>query len=120
MGTSTSLPKKDENDDGSTFAGFDLSSGGGISLFVFAILLILAVLGLIIGGPSLYRRYYTTFGAKTVEPSPKAAAKLSEMNKRSADLSKTKLAGSSFHSESKIEIAPIKSEDKIALRDPVE
>merc|ERR1712141_223874 len=112
MGTSTSLPKKDENDDGSTFAGFDLSSGGGISLFVFAILLILAVLGLIIGGPSLYRRYYTTFGAKTVEVSPKAAAKLSE-------ISKSKL-GSSFQSESKIEIAPIKSEDKIALMDPVE
>merc|ERR1712062_407073 len=117
--TTTSLPKKDENDDGSTFAGFDLSSGGGISLFVFAILLILAVLALIIGGPSLYRRYYTTFGAKTVEVSPKAAAKLSEMNKRSADLSKSKL-GSSFQSESKIEIAPIKSEDKIALMDPVE
>lgn len=116
--TTTSLPKKEEND-GSTFAGFDLSSGGGISLFVFAILLILAVLGLIIGGPSLYRRYYTTFGAKTVEVSPKAAAKLSEMKKRSADLSKSKL-GSSFQSESKIEIAPIKSEDKIALMDPVE
>jgi len=109
--TTTSLPKKEEND-GSTFAGFDLSSGGGISLFVFAILLILAVLGLIIGGPSLYRRYYTTFGAKTVEVSPKAAAKLSE-------ISKSKL-GSSFQSESKIEIAPIKSEDKIALMDPVE
>jgi len=116
--TSTSLPK--EEDDGSKFAGFDLSSGGGISLFVFAILLILAVLALIIGGPSLYRRYYTTFGAKTVEASPKAAAKLSEMNKRSADLSKSKLGGSSFQSESKIEIAPIKSEDKIALMDPVE
>jgi hypothetical protein len=109
--TTTSLPKKEEND-GSTFAGFDLSSGGGISLFVFAILLILAVLGLIIGGPYLYRRYYTTFGAKTVEVSPKAAAKLSE-------ISKSKL-GSSFQSESKIEIAPIKSEDKIALMDPVE
>jgi len=113
---STSMQK---DDDGSTFAGFDLSSGGGISLFVFAILLILAVLGMILAGPYLYRRYFTTFGAKTVEASPKVAAKLSEMTKRSADLSKTKL-GSSFRSESKIEIAPIKSEDKIALRDPVE
>jgi len=114
---STSMLKED---DGSTFAGFDLSSGGGISLFVFAILLIVAVLGLILGGPYLYRRYYTTFGAKVVEVSPKAAAKLSEMTKRSADLSKSKLASSSFRSESKIEIAPMKSEDKIALMDPVE
>jgi len=115
---STSMLK--EEDDGSTFAGFDLSSGGGVSLFVFAILLIVAVLSLILGGPYLYRRYYTTFGAKIVESSPKVAAKLSEMPKRSADLSKSKLASSSFRSESKIEIAPIKSEDKIALMDPVE
>merc|ERR1712224_39746 len=78
-----------EDDDGSTFAGFDLSSGGGVSLFVFAILLILAVLGMILAGPYLYRRYFATFGAKTVEASPKVAARLSEMTKRSADLSKS-------------------------------
>lgn len=107
----TSLQK--EEDDGSKFAGFDLSSGGGVSLFVFAILLLIAALGLILGGPYLYRRYYETFGSKTVGASPKEAAKLS-------NLSKSKLAGSSFRSESKIEIAPIRSEDRIRLADPVE
>lgn len=106
---STSLLSEDN--EGSNFAGFDLSTGGGVSLFVFALVLLLAVLGVILGGPWLYRRYYQTFGSKTVEQSPKEAARLSQTKQQPA---------SSFRSESKIEIAPVKSEDRIRLADPVE
>jgi len=123
---STSLTNEE---DGSKFAGFDLSSGGGISLFVFAIVLLISVLGLILGGPYLYRRYYETFGVKKIiaASSPKAAAKLSEIwdetitkaSRKLSEISKSKLC-SSFASESKIEIAPIKSEDKIRMAEPVE
>jgi len=105
---STSLLSEDN--EGSNFAGFDLSTGGGVSLFAFALCLLLAVLGVILGGPWLYRRYYQTFGSKTVKHSPKEAARLSQ----------TKQPAASFRSESKIEIAPVKSEDRIRLADPVE
>lgn len=120
--------KHDSDDGGSTFAGFDLSSGGDIALFVFVIFLLLAVLALILGGPYLYRRYYETFGTKSINAtsSPKAAAKLSEIWEETIGSATKKLSelsgklGSSFISESKIEIAPIKSEDRIRMMDPVE
>jgi len=116
------------DDDASTFAGFDLSSGGDIALFVFVIFLLLAVLALVLGGPYLYRRYYETFGNKSINAasSPKATAKLSEIWEETIGGATKKLSelsgklGSSFLSESKIEIAPIKSEDRIRMSDPVE
>jgi len=98
-----------------------------LSLLI-TLFLLLAVLALVLGGPYLYRRYYETFGNKSINAtsSPKATAKLSEIWEETIGGATKKLSelsgklGSSFLSESKIEIAPIKSEDRIRMSDPVE
>jgi len=94
-------------------------------------MLLIVVLALISAGPCIYRRYYETFGAKTipVPSSPQKTTSLSEIweetvkntastvARKLSSMSKMKSFGKS---ESKIEIAPIKSEDKIRCLEPVE
>jgi len=100
------------DDEDATFVGFELSSVSGIILFIFAVMLLIVVLALISAGPCIYRRYYETFGAKTI-PVPSSSQKTTSVS----EMAKIK---SFSKSESKIEIAPMKSEDKIRCLEPVE
>jgi hypothetical protein len=67
--TSTKLP---EANDGSKFAGFDLSSTGGLSIFITTVVTLVFVIIAVIGGPCLYRRFQQSTSHKVSSSSGKA------------------------------------------------